>query len=65
MKIDLNNIRNRAIDATVSVLSKAKAKPPTTGQVISKMIDDADLSPGQRVLALNEVQRLIKEATNA
>jgi len=42
--MNVNNIRNAVIDATVTVITKAKAKPPTIGQRIDAMINDPMLT---------------------
>jgi len=63
MKLNFSKLRNRTIDVTVKVLTKAKA--PTNFERITKMIDDADLTPEEQLATYRKVSQLIKEADNA
>ncbi len=55
-----NKLRNRLIDATIVVLDKAKAKPPSLSKIQTLLID-ADLSTADKLAALNHLQTAIKE----
>ncbi len=63
MKININKLRNRAINATVTVLNKAKA--PDNFERITKMIDSADLTDEQKLATYRHLSQLIKESDNA
>ena len=66
--MNLNKLRNQTIDATVRVLNKAKAKPPSTGTTLRNIIDDPCLSNADKLSALAFLQTEIaniKDDTNA
>lgn len=59
----LNKFRNNALNAAISVLAKAKAKP--ADQRIRQALDNSDLSDTDKIRVLNMLQKHIKEKANA
>ncbi len=59
--MNLNQLRNSVIDATVKVLRKAKAKPPSTGSALRSIIDDPKLSNSDKLAALSFLQTELAE----
>ena len=46
--MNISKARNALIDATVKVITKAKAKPPTIGQRIDAMIAHPNINDEER-----------------
>jgi hypothetical protein len=63
MKLNLNSVRDNVINATVSVLNKAKAKPPTAGQTLKVIMDNNDLTNAEKAdLCVNLAKELSDNA---
>lgn len=59
--VNLSKLRNSVIDATVKVLTQAKAKPPTPGKELDRLINHGNLSIKDKRAALAHLQTAIKE----
>jgi len=59
----INQLRNNALNAAISVLAKAKAKP--ADQRLRQALNDSNLTDAEKIRVLSMLQKSIKEKANA
>jgi len=63
--MNLNRIRNSAIDKSIKLLKQAKAKPTPASTELKHLLDNPELSNADKIKALNFVAKQIKETQDA